>query len=348
MRLRGPAAASALLLLLAACPASDPSGGAAASAPVAATSPEDAVPDLPGSGAIPGAPPDAVVVNGEVEPASFAEVRIEVPGTISAVYVQRGDRVSRNDVLAELDTYDRTERLAEARGRLRDARASSVGGVRAGEEPPEWFKAELRRRLEKAEGAARYSESDRRRIVEAGLERGEEEAAERAAAIASVRNRGRGASRTTRRAAEERVAAALVDDLSQRVRRLEDDIAASVVRSPIDGEIVSVRIHEGGQWNTRNVDPAFEILDVRSLVVRASVPKGLGDVMRPREVVWLDLGERDPNPVEAVVWVIADDVLRVSRDDGSFESVREVRFTVAPQTAARLDVGQPVRVAIRR
>ncbi|MCP4873839.1 MAG: biotin/lipoyl-binding protein [Proteobacteria bacterium] len=345
--------AIAVLFLLCGCPQPEAGGDVEQRSAAALTEIGDApaagsVPDLPARAAIPGAPADAVVADGEVEPANFAEVRIDVPGTVARIFVDSGDPVRKGDVLAELETVDREERLAEARRRLRDARASSIGGTRTGDEPPEWLKSELRRRLESAESRARSEDYDRRRIVEAGLSGDEHEAAEKAVAIAAVRNRGARSGTAARRAAEERIAAALVDELGGRVRGLEDDIAKSVVRAPISGQIVSVRLSEGGQWNTRNVDPAFEILDPASLVIRAAVPVGLAKVMREREIVWLDLGDGASEPVEGMVSEIDEQELRVSGNDGEFSTVRHVRFTVTPAVSRRLEIGQPVRVAVRR
>jgi multidrug efflux pump subunit AcrA (membrane-fusion protein) len=306
------------------------------------------VPDLVSAEVVAGAPTDAVVVQGEVEAASYAEVRIDVPGTVSRIYVERGAYVRKGDLLAELDTFARKERLADARRRFRDARASSIGGVRTGSEPPPWLKAELQRRLVSAEARAASEDYHRRRVVEAALNGDEHAASERALAIAAVRTRSRGSRRIAHRAAEERIAAALVDELGGRVRSLEYDIAHSAVRAPISGQIVSVRLSEGRQWSTRSVDAAFEILDPTSLVVRAPVPVGLADRMRAREVVWLDLGRDPAETVEALVWQIDPQELRLGLGDGSFQTVREVRFTVDPDVARTLDVGQEVRVAVRR
>lgn len=344
------ALAGALAFGLLGCPPASEGGVKLGSAAVLVDSGEDVpdVPSLPTRAAIPGAPPDAVLADGEVEPADFAEVWIDVPGKVARIFVSSGDPVRKGDVLAELETVDREERLAEARRRLRDARASSIGGTRTGEEPPEWLKSELRRRLESAEARAASEDYDRRRIVEAGLAGDEHEASQRAIAIASVRQRGARSGTAARRAAEERIAAALVDELGGRVRSLEDDIANSVVRAPISGRVVSVRLSEGSQWNTRNVDPAFEILDPTNLVVRAAVPVGLAKVMREREVVWLDLGDGSVEPIEGLVASIDEQDLRISGDDGSFRTLREVRFTVGPDVSRRLEIGQEVRVAVRR
>jgi len=350
LTLRGGSLLLGAAILLAGCPPSDGGPGVPAGAGGPAP-PEDSrsgVPDIPASVAIAGAPSDAVVVDGEVEPASFAEVRIEVPGTVARVFVQRGDVVREGDVLAELETVDREERLAEARRRFRDARASSVGGTRTGEEPPEWLKSELRKRLESAESRADLADSDRRRVVSAGLSGDEHEASRKALVIAAARNRGARSGPAARRAAEERIAAALVDELGGRVRSLEHDIAKSVVRSPIAGEIVSVRLTEGSQWNSRNPDPAFVVMDPASLVIRAPVPAILAKVMREREVAWLDVGDGSTEPVEAVVWVIDDADLRLSDVNGNRTTVREVLLKVDPGVSRRLEIGQPVRVAVRR
>lgn len=340
----------ALMTLLLGCPPGEESGDGVSlrsSAVLIETGEDtpDAVPDIAVSGAIAGAPADAFVTSGEAEPSSFADVRFHVPGTVSAVLVQRGDLVRKGDVLAELETAERQERLDEARRRLGQARTAAPGGTRPGEQPPAYLEAEMEARLEDAQARAARSDGDRDRVTSIGVERGEHAASERALAIAGVRNRGNRRGSVVRRAAGERVAAALVDDLSSRVRQLEDAIQNSVIRAPVSGQVIDVNVEVGSNWNTRSTKPSVSILDPLSLVIRAGVPAALAKVMRPREVVWIEI---DGKPIEGSAWQIGEDELRLPSEDGEYETIREVLFTVDPAIARTLEVGQVVRVAIRR
>jgi len=342
-------------LLLAGCPTGDDGSDLSLrSAAVLVESGEDggdpaalppALPDVPVSGAMTGAPADAVVLVGEVEPSAFADVRFEVPGTVARVFVQRGDMVRKGDVLAELETDERLARLDDARARLRDARSAAPGGTRPGEEPPAYLQAEMEARLDSAEARAARAGGDRDRITALGVEQGEHAASERAIAIATVRNRGSRRTSVTNRAAGERVAAALVDDLGQRVRQLEDAISRSVIRAPVAGQVIDVNVDVGANWNTRASEPTVSILDPSSLVIRVTVPAALAKVMRPREVVWIEVGGKT---LEGIASEIGEDELRLPTEEGEYETVREVIVTVDPATARQLDVGDVLRVAVRR
>lgn len=353
--------AALLLLLLAACPGGESEGDVQLrSAAILvetgeADGPEDPPglappPDLPAFSPIAGAPENAVVVQGHVEPSTFSEVRFEVPGTVEQVRVQTGTFVRKGEVLARLATDDREARLEEARGRLRDARAAAPGGsaTRSGEPLPAWLEAEMTARLEEVEEQAAHADSDRARFARAAARGGEEEARDTAIRLATARNGG--SHRRTgvaARAGRERLAVALVDDLASRVRHLEDAIERSVLLAPASGQVVTVGLYEGGQWNTRSVDPAFEILDPESFVVRAAVPAGLAKVMKPGEEVWIDLMDGSA-AAPGRAQEITEGELRLTGADGQLTSLREVIFEVPPAVSRATEVGQPVRVAIRR
>ncbi len=307
-------------------------------------------PDLPAHVTVAGAPENAVVVVGHVEPSVFAELRFEVPGTVERVRVQPGTFVRRGEELAVLATDDREARLEEARRRLRDARASAPGGAatRSGEPLPPWLEAEMAARLEEVERQAAHAAADRARFARAAERGGDEEARDTAIRLATVRNSGgQRRSGVAARAGRERLATALVDDLATRVRQLEDAIARSTLAAPSNGQVVTVNVYEGGQWNTRSVDPAFELLDPESFVIRAAVPAGLAKVMKVGEEVWIDLLDGSPTaPGRAME--ITEIELRLTGPDGKPKELRDVIFEVPPEVSRATEVGQGVRVAIRR
>ena len=343
-----------LALLLAGCSGPDDGGSVELrSAAILVESDEDdgsdLPADLPAMTAVPGAPENSVVVEGHVEPSSFADVRFDVPGKVAELRVEQGQFVRKGDVLAVLETSDREAKLDEARARLRDARTANPGGgaTRSGEPLPGYLEAEMEERLRDAESRADHQSSDRARFDRAARSGGEEAARDAAIAIASRRNSGTRGSGATRRAAGERLAVALIDDLGSRVRGLEDAIERSTLRAPVSGEVVAIEIYEGGQWNTRSVEPAFQILDPDSNVVRARVPAELARLMRLDEQVWVaPMGSK--STATGTVAAIAEDEFRVTTADGSVVRLTEVLFGLPEAASRALEVGEIVRVAIRR
>ena len=307
-------------------------------------------PDLPIDQPIAGAPENAVVVAGQVEPSVFSEVRFDAPGRVEHIRVQAGTFVRKGELLARLSTDEREARLEEARGRLRDARAAAPGGsaTRSGQPLPAWLEAEMEARLEDVQRQAAHAEADRARFDRAARRGGDEEARATAIWLATVRNSGsQRKSGVAARAGRERLAVALVDDLASRVRHLEDAIEASSLTAPFAGQVVTVNVYEGSQWNTRSVEPAFEILDPESHVVRAAVPTALAKVMRPDEEVWIDLMDGSPT-APGRAREVTEGELRLTREDGHPVRLMEVIFEVPPEVSRAMEVGQPVRVAIRR
>ncbi len=345
-------AAACFLTLLVGCSSGEPDDGPQLrSSAILVETGEDRAdappPDLPAPGS--SDPDEVFVVSGHVEATSFAQVRFDVPGRVESILVERGQLVRRGDVLAILETSDREARLSDARGRLRDARAASpTGAVTAsGEPPPAYLRSEIERRLDEVEDHVAQERQDLARFERAAIEGGEEAARDEAIRTATRRGQGQRRRSATRRAADERLSGALIQDLSQRVRHLEDAIASSRLVAPVDGVVVLVGVRVGSRWNTRDLEPAFEILDPSSHLVRAPVPSGLVDVMQPREKVLLDLGPTS-EVVTGMAWKIEEQELRMPMPEGGTERVREVLFTVAPEIAATLEVGQAVDVAIRR
>lgn len=350
--------ASLALLLLVGCPPDEPESGVQlrSSAILVETGEADAIdgvdlpPDLPIHENVAGAPENAVVVSGHVEPSVFSELRFEVPGTVETVRVRPGTFVRQGEVLARLATDEREARLEEARSRLGDARAAAPGGsaTRSGQPLPAWLEAEMEARLADVEKQVAHVEGDRARFARAAERGGDEEARDTAIRLALIRNGGtQRRTGVARRAGRERLAVALVDDLATRVRQLEDAIDRSTLRAPSAGQVVTINLYEGGQWNTRSVEPAFEILDPESFVVRAGVPSGLAKVMRPDEEVWIDLLDGSPTASGRMI-EITEGELRITDANGELVNLREVIFEVAAAVSRAMEVGQPVRVAIRR
>jgi multidrug efflux pump subunit AcrA (membrane-fusion protein) len=240
---------------------------------------------------IAGAPADAPVYLGLVSPMRVADVSFEVPGTVKSVLVGVGDTVTRGQLLAELETDSRRQKLAEAYKRLADARAARPGASRSSPDapPPEWMVDEARAIKEEAERREDLSAGDRSSFQAAARREGEEAARDRAIALAARRGGRRPSVSQVRRAAEDSLALALVDDNAQRVRQLEDAIANSSLKAPWDGIVVGVTARAGEEWNTRSVYAAVQLVDPTSFVVQIVIPVLRAKKLQEGELAWVEL-----------------------------------------------------------
>jgi multidrug resistance efflux pump len=287
-------------------------------------------------------PTEAVIVQGLVEPLRFAEIGFEVPGTVAEVLVSVGDSVKEGEIVAVLETADREAQLAETRTRWQAARRAAPGGgeTREGNRPPAYVEEEMQERLGRAQEEAAHRAEDLAAVRAAVRGAGEESAGELATDIARRRSRVPDYS-VIRRASNDRLARALEEDLGQRVRQLEFALQASRLRSPVDGVVVGIHVRPGHPWQTRSVEPAFEIVDRGSLVVQATVPAARAGRLELGERAWIEV----PPAAGRAGGVLPGKVVAVA---GEAEGVAERLVSVLPENpdAARLDVAEELRVGL--
>lgn len=60
----------------------------------------------------------SIILYGRTEPSRSATLRSELSGRISKIYVERGQKIKKNDPVVQLDLNDRDKQLASARARL--------------------------------------------------------------------------------------------------------------------------------------------------------------------------------------------------------------------------------------
>jgi len=297
---------------------------------------------------IAGAPEGAPVYLGLVEPLKIAQVSWPVPGTVKAVLVTTGDTVKKGQLLAELETESRRAKLAEARKRLGDARAARPGASRSTPDspPPQWMIDEGKRLQAEAEARAAQRTGDRGSFQFTARREGEEAAVDRAIALAARHNRGRRVStRQSRRAAEDSLALALVDDLDQRVRTLEDAIQNSRLTSPMDGLIVNSTAVAGLEWNTRSVDPAFEMVDPSTFTVQIVIPMSRAKRLQTNELVWVELpavGGGTPQVIRARWLSTGENASQLARGTAWVNTV----FQLPSKLPRRVFMGEEVRVTL--
>ena len=297
---------------------------------------------------IAGAPPDAYVFVGEIEASQLTEVRFSVAGRVERVLVESGTRVQVGTVLARLDELDRREDLDTVRERIATARSviPSVGGRhRPGKELPSYLEEEMELRLEELEGKEAEAKRRLKRLQEAALREGQAGATREALATQSP---GAGAARrrtVASRTANERLAVALITSLEQKKRRLERELRDSVLESPVDGAVIRVGLSEGDEVETRGEDPALLLLDVQDLVVRTAVAAPLAAVLQEGEDAWVEIEGLSGARMVTVQYI---DPMQYESSVGGGQSVQDVVLTLPERDAGELEIGQFVRVAIRR
>ncbi len=298
---------------------------------------------------VPGAPEGAPVYLGLVEPLRVADVSFVVPGTVKNVYVGVGDTVTKGQVLADLETESREAKLQETRKKLEDARAATRPGAsraQADAPPPQWMVDEAKRLQAEADARAANSRGDRSSFQRRARTSGEEAAVERALAIHARHTRGRKVSTSkARRASEDRLALALVDDLEQRVRTLRDAIQNSQLKAPMDGLVVNVTALPGVEWNTRSVDSAIAMVDPSSFIVQIVIPVERAKRLQENELAWVELaalGETGRKVIRGR-WVSVGD--QSNQLAGGSAWVNAV-FQLPQNLPRRVHMGEEVRVVL--
>ncbi|MBI4832272.1 MAG: efflux RND transporter periplasmic adaptor subunit [Candidatus Lindowbacteria bacterium] len=165
-----------------------------------------------------------VIATGKVEPLSKVEIRSKVDGIIKTIAVDEGDRVSKGQVILELDKDILASRVREARGALERARA----------------------RYEQAKIEASTSEMDSaqkrydrlKKLFEQGLVPEQQlEDAETALTVSKDAYKARQAAITMAKAELTAVTAAL--------ERSENELGYATIVSPVDGIVLSRDVDVG-------------------------------------------------------------------------------------------------------
>lgn len=338
-----------LLIVLLGCGGGDEDVQLRSSALQIESEDENAPADLEAERPVAGAPSGSTVFLGLIEPERIAEVSWVVPGTIKSVAVGLGDAVERGQVIGELETEARQLKLNETRKRWRDARASRPAARAAGTEgpPPAWVTDEAKRIQAEAESMAAMNRSDLNRVRRRVRTNGEEGAADLAVAIHKSRTP-RPSTRAVRRANEDALAVALVDDLEQRIRQLEDAIDNSKLKAPFSGIVIGIQAMAGEEWNTRTVDPAFQIVDPRSFVVTVVIPVDRAKTLREGETAWVELpGGNGPPTVVRARWLsVAEEQVTLTGSAGGGVAWTNALFKLPSELPRRSYIGEEARVAL--
>jgi HlyD family secretion protein len=227
-----------------------------------------------------------LVSNGKVEPAEFVLVRSEREGILARVAVERGARVDRDDLLAEIEDREARTELAAAEARLAEARASLEVIRRGGREAElaEIVNGLARARLEEQE-AERELRALEKLLVKQAATALEVQAARDRLERARTEIRGLEQKRAALVSSSDRAAAearwkeaqAALERAALRLRRCR-------IRAPLPGVVYELRVRRGDY--VRPGDPVAAVGKLDPVRVRVYVDEPeLGRLARGMPVV---------------------------------------------------------------
>jgi multidrug efflux system membrane fusion protein len=223
---------------------------------------------------------------GKVEASKQVELTFQVPGLLVSLPVREGQKVARNDVIAQLRQEDFEARLAALRGQLDRARAD-LQAANAGARPEERQRLEAQVRSAEASLVNARTEFGRARqlLNSRTISRVEFDRAETTYRVAQENLES--ARQTLDQSAvgrEEDILAreAEVRGLEGRVVEANLQLADSTLRAPYDG-VIAQRFVEQGQ-NVRAKQPVVRFQDVAEIEIAVDVPES---------VMAADLGSAD-------------------------------------------------------
>jgi HlyD family secretion protein len=292
-----------------------------------------------------------IAAPGRVEPISEEiEVGIELSGRLREVLVEEGDRVTRGQVIARLESADFAARLASAEARLSLARAELerlINGARAEE------RREANAVVDQAEATLLQSDAAVERIrslyAQRVVSRDELDQAERNARVARARvDESRERFNTINadaRLDERRRAEAAVKLAQAQVAEARALVEKTDIKSPLDGVVLKKHHRAGESLSTDAPDSIVVTLgDTRVLRVRVEVDE--------TDVADVALGRK--------AWVTADaygtrrftgHVVRVGETLGRqrvrMDRASERTDTRVLETLVELDLGNTLPVGLR-
>jgi len=266
---------------------------------------------------------ETVVATGVTEPFARVVVQSEIPGIVAAIHADEGEHVKRGEPLVELDRERMEHHAAELRAALRIERARARQDL-------------VGRALAEADQAAREGER-----IETLYQRG----------VASVRDRddAQHAHRLARIAvtdarAEKDAREASVIRAEETLRRAEADLAKSVIRSPIDGVVVTRPAEVGtAVADLQNGGTVIAVLaDDRRLHLRADVDEN--DIARVR------LDQRAEVRIDAFPGEVFPGVVRKVSSSGTADrgiTNFQVEIEIEPDERVRVGMSADARIVVR-
>lgn len=219
-----------------------------------------------------------VAAAGLVEPKGEERIVIaEAPGKLKRVYIDEGDRVTKDQLLAELENSEQAAMVAQAKAivALREAalkklrngaraeeRQAALAALTQSEADLKWRRLELERResLHTQQAVISQQELDLARAQYDG----------------SVARRDRAKSRVDEinngaRKEDIAIAQAQLDQAKGELDRAVAQLEKTQIRSPVDGIVLKRELREGESVTSLNPLPLCRIGDMSQLFVRAEI-----------------------------------------------------------------------------
>jgi multidrug resistance efflux pump len=299
-----------------------------------------------------------IVGPGRVEPIS-EEIAVsgDVSGRLRAVHVDEGDRVTKGQVLAEVEPAEYRARLAAARAALSIARAEElrlVNGSRIEE------REEARAGAAQAEEVALQAAAERRRretlFAEGVIAREELERAVRDERVAAARHvEQREHARVVDAAAriDERVRARAAIGLAEaQVDEAAVLLEKTLVRSPVDGLVLRRHLRPGESLAVLPVpSPIVTLADVSALRVRVDVDESDIGGLRTGQTAWVTADAYGSRRFAGRVVRVGEMLgrARIRTDDPAERIDHKVLETLIElEASARLPIGLRVDAFITR
>ncbi|MBZ5727471.1 MAG: efflux RND transporter periplasmic adaptor subunit [Acidobacteriia bacterium] len=249
--------------------------------------------------------------NGKAEPSEWQAVRAEAAGLVSRVPVREGQTVAQGAVLAEVSDPSLEAGVAAGEAKVAEAKAN-LAALQSGGKPAEL--ADIENRLAQARAALEQAERD-----SAALERLAQKQAATAAEAAAARDKVNQARLEIAGLDKRRGALVANTDIAAAQARLQDaaaalnlakqQVAQSLVRAPLAGEVYGLAVRAGSYLNPGDLVANVGRLDRLRVRVYVDEPE-LGRVAEGQPVTitwqalpgkqWQGTVVRKPTSIEAL------------------------------------------------
>jgi HlyD family secretion protein len=280
-----------------------------------------------------------------VFPLEQATVEPKITATVRKFHVQRGTRVKKGQLLAELENSDLSAAAQSSQGDLEQARAAFVTTVGAGL-PQQIQKAELDTAAAKSALDAQQKVYDSRKDLfqQGALPRRDLDTAE--VALVQARSQYEQSQRQLadlQRLGKEQALKSAQGSLTSsegKYHAAEAQLSYSQIRSPIDGVITDRPLYEG-DLATAN-QPLLTVMNISRLIAKSHIPQSVATALKvgnPAELTVPGLDEPvkgrvrlvspalDPGSTTIEVWV------EVARPDPALRPGMSVQLSMVAKTA---------------
>jgi multidrug efflux pump subunit AcrA (membrane-fusion protein) len=248
-----------------------------------------------------------VTAEAVVFPLEQATVAPKITSTIKHFFVQRGARVKKGQLLAELENEDLSAAAESSKGDFEQAEATYVTTVGAGL-PQQLQKAELDAAAAKSafEAQQRIYDSRKELLQQGAIPRRDVEAAE--VALAQARSQNEQAQKQLadlqRIGKEQLLKSAQGSRLSSegKYRSAEAMLSYSRIKSPIDGVVTDRPLYEG-DLATAN-QPMLTVMNLSRVIAKAHIPQAEAASLRVGNEAELKVAGLD-EPVKGVVTLVS-------------------------------------------